>query len=48
MNHEHKHFGLHLGFEIAKLMVKGAMLGAAICVAKEIHKVHKSIEAHKR
>lgn len=48
MSHEHEHFGLHLGFEIAKLLLKGAMVTAAICVGKEIHKVHKAIEAHKK
>lgn len=50
MNHQHshEHFALHLGFEIAKLIMKGAMVSAAICVAKELHKVHKAIEAHKK
>lgn len=47
MSENHEHFGLHLGFEIAKLLMKGAMIGAAVCIAKELHKVHKAVENHK-
>lgn len=46
MSHEHhENYGLHLGFKIAKLALKAASLATAICICKEIHKVHKSIEA---
>lgn len=49
MSHELKHgseleFALHLGFDIAKIVLKGAMVAAAFCAVKEIHKVHKAIE----
>lgn len=46
MSHEthHDHYGLHLGFKIAKLALKAASVAAAICMVKEIHKVHKAIE----
>lgn len=37
-------FALHLGFTIAKLAMKAAMVAAAFCLVKEVHKVHKSIE----
>lgn len=43
--HEHDHFGLHLGFKIAKLALKAATVAAGFCIAKEIHRVHRSIEA---
>lgn len=42
------HFALHLGFEIAKIALKAASVAAAFCICKEIHKVHKGIEAHKK
>lgn len=50
MSHEH-HYGschraLHLSFEITKLLLKGVAAAAAICMAKNLYKVHKSIEAH--
>lgn len=46
MNHEHSvaHYGLHLGFEIAKLGLKAAAVCAAFLTVKEIHKVHKRLE----
>lgn len=47
MSHEHPHFGLHLGFEIAKLALKAAAVAATFCMVKEIHKVHKEIEKGK-
>lgn len=53
MSHEDKkdkemRFALHLGFDIAKIVLKGAMVAAAFCMVKEIHRVHKAIEAHKK
>lgn len=50
MSHEHHHcdhHAMHLGFKIAKLALKAASVAATICIAKEIHRVHKSIENHK-
>lgn len=47
MNHEKHHlahFGLHLGFEIAKLAMKAATVCAAFLTVKELHKVHKNLE----
>lgn len=41
-------FGLHLGFGIAKLVLKAAAVAAAFCVVKEVHKVHRAIEEHKK
>lgn len=38
------HTGLHIGLAIAKLFVKAAGVAAAICLVKEVHKVHKAIE----
>lgn len=49
MSHEHHaHMGLRIGFEIAKLAMKAAMVAAAVCTVKEIHKVHKAIDRHRR
>lgn len=42
------HCGLHLGFKIAKLVLKAAGVAAAFCLVKEVHKVHKSIERRDR
>ena len=41
-------FALHLGFDIAKIVLKAAMVAAAFCTAKEICKVHRALEAHKK
>ena len=38
--------GLHLGFKIAKLMLKTASVVAAFLIVKELHKVHKGLEHH--
>lgn len=46
-NHECQ-FALHLGFGIAKLVLKAAGVAAAFCIMKEVHKVHKAIEAHEK
>lgn len=53
MSQEERHckeakFALRLGFDIAKLILKGAMVTAAFCAVKEIHRVHKAIEAHRK
>ena len=53
MSHEDKHgeemrFALHLGFDIAKIVLKGAMVAAAFCAVKEIHKVHKALDAKRK
>ena len=42
------HFALHLGFGIAKIVLKAAAVAAAFCLVKEVHKVHKAIEHHDR
>ena len=42
------HCGVKLGFEIAKTILKAAGVAAAFCIAKEMHKVHKSIEKRER
>lgn len=47
-HHDHCHEALHIGFDIAKLVLKGVAATAAICIAKNLYKVHKSIEAHKK
>ena len=47
-NHHHHHLmseGLHIGFAIAKLALKVATVAALCLTVKEIHKVHKSLEA---
>ncbi len=44
---EKKHecdFALHLGMNIAKIALKAAVVAAAFCLVKEVHKVHKAIE----
>lgn len=41
------HCALRLGFDIAKLVLKAGMIATAICLVKEVHKVHKAIE-HKK
>lgn len=43
-DHEEAHCGLHIAFKITKLMLQAASVVAAFCIAKEIHKVHRSIE----
>ena len=48
MTHEHhNHFALHLGFEIAKLLLIGATTTAVICGVKEIYKVSEAIKTWK-
>lgn len=42
--HSEMHFALHLGFGIAKVVLKAAAVAAAFCLVKEVHKVHKAIE----
>lgn len=43
-----EHFALHLGFAIAKLALKAAVVAGIFCMAKEAHKIHKAIEQHER
>ncbi len=43
-----EHFALHLGFAIAKLALKAAIVAGIFCMAKEAHKIHKAIEQHER
>lgn len=42
------HRCMHLGFKIAKLVLKAAGVAAAFCLVKEVHKEHKAIERSKR
>lgn len=35
---------MHMGFKIAKIVLKAASVAAAFCISKEIHKVHKAME----
>ena len=46
--HEHDHFGLKLGFKIAKLVLSAATVATAVCMVKEIHKVHRAIEIREK
>lgn len=46
--HKHEHCALHLGLKIAKLALKAAGVAAAFCMVHEIHKVHKTIESHRK
>jgi len=51
MAQEERHEGhcvLHLAFDIAKITLKAASVAAAILAVREIHKVHKAIEDHKK
>ncbi len=52
MSHEHHHMHchrvLHLSFEITKLLFKGVAAVAAVCIAKNLYNVHKSIEVHRK
>lgn len=50
MEHEHHHhapLGVRIGFEITKIGLKAAMVAAAFCAIKELHKVHRAIENRK-
>lgn len=38
------HFGLHLGFKIAKLALQAASVAAAFCLVKEVHKVRHTLK----
>lgn len=42
--HDHDHFGLKLGFKIAKIVLSAATVAVGACMVKEIHKVHRAIE----
>ena len=41
-------FATHLAFGITKIVLKAAVVAAAFCMAKEIHKVHKAIERREK
>ncbi|MDE6077124.1 MAG: hypothetical protein K2G29_05270, partial [Muribaculaceae bacterium] len=45
--HEECEKALHIGFGVAKLVLKAAAVAAAFCLVKEVHKVHKAIEYYK-
>lgn len=49
MSHHHhdEHKAQHLAITITKLALRAAAVAAAFCLVKEVHRVHKSIEAHK-
>lgn len=36
---------LHLGFDIAKVVLKAAGVAVAFCIMHEMHKLHKAVEA---
>lgn len=38
---------LHIGLSIAKVVLKVAAVAVAVCLVKEVHKVHRAIEEHK-
>ena len=40
-------YALHLGFKIAKTVLKAALVCAAWHGVKELHKIHKAIEYRK-
>lgn len=44
---EKKHCLLTEGVKFAKLALKAAVIVAAFCAVKELHKIHKGIEARK-
>lgn len=46
-NRKECHKCLKLGFGIAKLVLKAAAVAAGFCLVREVHKVHRAIEAHK-
>lgn len=56
MSHKHEHSleekacheALHIGVEITKLVLRGIAVTAAICIAKNLYKIHRSIEAYKK
>lgn len=45
---KHEHCALHICLKVTKLALKAAGVAAAFCIVHELHKVHRSIEAHKR
>lgn len=44
--HSHCHYGVKLGFKIAKLVLSAATVAVGVCMVKEIHKVHRAIDKH--
>lgn len=39
--------GVRFAFDVAKIALKVATIVAAFCAVKELHKIHKAIEARK-
>lgn len=48
LHNSHKHECLHLGFEIAKLALRGVAATAAVCIAKNLYELHRTIERHRK
>ncbi|GFI39718.1 hypothetical protein EEL52_04890 [Muribaculaceae bacterium Isolate-113 (HZI)] len=44
--HAHCHYGVKLGFKIAKLVLSAATVAVGVFMVQEIHKVHRAIEKH--
>ena len=45
---ETKHRLVHFAFDVTKLALKLGVLVAAFCTVKELHKIHKGLENHKK
>ena len=43
---EKRHCCLKMGLKVAKLVLSAATVATAICMVKELHKVHRAIEDH--
>lgn len=57
MSHEHHHHdekhaavhcAVHVGLKVARVLLQAATVAAGFCVVKELHRVHKAIESHKK
>lgn len=44
--HAHCHYGVKLGFKIAKLVLSAATVAVGVFMVQEIHKAHRAIEKH--
>lgn len=38
----------HECIKVAKVVLKAASVAAAFCAVKELHRIHRSIEAHRK
>ena len=48
MEERHKgHCAFHSAMSVAGLLIKAAGVAAAVCLVKEVHRVHKAIELHR-